>query len=243
MRQGHPEGRRSSPWLWRLQVAAAVAGLVLVGFWLAARVHAAVQSRRDLARFEAARGAAVTVAPIRAVDGAPAKAVDTSLWSDERIAGYQESLFHDFDVPMAVVRIPAVDIEVPVLPGTDEITLNRGVGWIETTARPGTDGNFAVAGHRDGFFRGLQDIELGDEIVVETFAGSRRYVIDDLTVVDPSDVAVLAPRDRPSVTLVTCYPFYFVGSAPQRFIVHASLKEKVTVMDNEKNGEPEDHSK
>jgi sortase A len=97
------------------------------------------------------------------------------------------------------------------------------VGWIEGTAAPGTDGNCAVAGHRDGFFRRLQDIELGDEIEVETLEGSRTYVVDDLTIVDPSNVAVLAERDLPSVTLVTCYPFYFVGSAPQRFIVHASF--------------------
>ena len=242
MRREQSEGRRSSPWLQRVQYAAAIAGLVLVGIWLAARVHATVQSRRDLARFEAVRNTVVTVAPIRAVDNPSAKPVDTTLWSEERVTGYQESLIQDFDLPMAVMRIPSVDIEVPVLPGTDDVTLNRGVGWIETTALPGTDGNFAVAGHRDGFFRGLKDIELGDEILVETIAGSQRYVIDDLTVVDPSDVSVLEPRDRPTVTLVTCYPFYFVGSAPQRFIVHASPKEEINTTDSEKNGESVDFS-
>ena len=113
-----------------------------------------------------------------------------------------------------------------MLPGTDDVTLNRGVGWIEGTAGPGSDGNFAVAGHRDGFFRSLKDIEIGDEISIEVLGGQLTYVVDELTVVDPTDVSVLNPRDTPSVTLVTCYPFYFVGSAPQRFIVHGSLIEE-----------------
>ena len=76
-------------------------------------------------------------------DGTP---VDTSLWAPGRVAGYRESLFEDFGVPLAVMRIPKLGLEVPVLPGTDDVTLNRGVGWIEGTAAPGSDGNFAVAG-------------------------------------------------------------------------------------------------
>ena len=240
MAQKRPEAHLSSPWLRRVQYVAAIAGLILVGIWFVARVHATVQSRRDLARFEAARGAALTVAPIQVIDHPSARPVDTTLWSDQRIAGYQGSLFSDFDLPMAVMRIPSVDIEVPVFPGTDDVTLNRGVGWIENTAFPGTDGNFAVAGHRDGFFRGLKDIELGAEIVVETIEGSRRYLIDDLTVVDPSEVSVLEPRDRPTVTLVTCYPFYFVGSAPQRFIVRGSLEQDVAAAKREALNRSED---
>jgi len=141
------------------------------------------------------------------------------------VAGYQETLFEEFDAPLAVLRIERLKIEVPVLPGTDEVTLNRGVGWIDGTAGPGSNGNFAVAGHRDGFFRSLKDIELGDDILVETLGGTHLYVVDDLTIVDPTDVWVLQPRATPTVTLVTCYPFYFAGSAPQRFIVRASLAE------------------
>lgn len=241
MARGNPI--RSMRWLRNVQYAAAIVGLALAGIWLAAKVHATIQSRRDLASFSAARKTAVVVNPLRSVDDAiPANPVDTTLWSDERIAGYQESLVQEFDLPLAVIRIPSVDIEVPVLPGTDDVTLNRGVGWIESTSLPGTDGNFAVAGHRDGFFRGLKDVELGTEIVVETIAGTHSYVIDDLTVVDPSDVWVLEPRDRPSVTLVTCYPFYFVGSAPQRFIVRASPKEEINTTSSVENGESRDDS-
>jgi sortase A len=200
--------------------------VLLVGIWLAAWVHGNVMSRRDLARFETARATHVEVSPMTQAEASPGAPVDTSLWANGRIEEYRESLLHDFGVPMAVMRIRKLEIEVPVLPGTDDLTLNRGVGWIEGTAAPGTDGNCAVAGHRDGFFRRLKDIELGDTIEVETLEGSRIYVVDDLTIVDPSDVSVLADRNLPSVTLVTCYPFYFVGSAPQRFIVRGSVSAR-----------------
>jgi sortase A len=88
---------------------------------------------------------------------------------------------------------------------------------------PGEDGNVGIAGHRDGFFRGLKDLRVGDSIELVTQTKTNTYIIDRLVIVDPSDVKVLARRPRTSVTLVTCYPFYFVGSAPQRYIVQASL--------------------
>lgn len=229
--ENHPSDPAKSPthsatWLKRVQYVAAVAGALLVGAWLVAWVHGSVLSRRDVARFEAVRSQRVMVRQIEPAEVRQHHPVETSLWSPERVEGYRESLFEDFDLPLAVLRVPAVDIEAPVLPGTDELTLNRGVGWIDGTASPGDHGNFAVAGHRDGFFRGLKDIQLGDEIEVETLVANFTYVIDNLTVVDPSDVWVLEPRDESSVTLVTCYPFYFVGSAPNRFIVQASLRAK-----------------
>ena len=226
MSGGKPQRSASSRGLRLVQYGTAIVGVLLVGIWFAAWVHGNVMSRRDLASFETARAARtvrVEVSPMAQAEAPSGAPVDTSLWADGRIDEYRESLLHDFGVPLAVMRIRKLEIEVPVLPGTDDLTLNRGVGWIQGTAAPGTDGNFAVAGHRDGFFRRLKDIELGDTIEVETLEGSRTYVVDDLTIVDPSNVSVLAERDLPSVTLVTCYPFYFVGSAPRRFIVRASL--------------------
>jgi len=219
----------SSRGLRLIQYGAAIVGVLLVGVWFTAWVHGNVMSRRDLVRFETARtarAAHVEVVPMAQAEAVPGAPVDTSLWADGRIEEYRESLLHDFGAPLAVMRIRKLEIEVPVLPGTDDLTLNRGVGWIEGTAAPGTDGNCAVAGHRDGFFRRLKDIELGDVIEVETLDGSQTYVVDDLTIVDPSNVSVLADRDLPSVTLVTCYPFYFVGSAPRRFIVRASVSSR-----------------
>jgi sortase A len=95
------------------------------------------------------------------------------------------------------------------------------LGHIEDTAPPGTDGNTGIAGHRDGFFRVLKDITEGDTIELQTLAGRETYRVERTWIVEPEDVSVLDPTPSRSLTLVTCYPFYFVGSAPQRFIVRA----------------------
>ena len=118
--------------------------------------------------------------------------------------------------------MPRLKIDVPVLEGTDDLTLNRGAGWIEGTARPGEPGNVALSAHRDGFFRALKDVAVGDEIVLETPRETTRYAVAWTKIVDPDDVSVLDETDGPAVTLVTCYPFYFVGSAPHRLIVRAT---------------------
>ena len=129
------------------------------------------------------------------------------------------------DVPLVVLRIARIHLVVPVLEGTSDVTLNRGVGHIEETAMPGTGGNSGIAGHRDGFFRGLKDVGLGDTIELETLQEKQIYRIDRAWIVDPEDVSVLDPTPEQSITLVTCYPFYFVGSAPQRYIVRAVRAE------------------
>lgn len=129
---------------------------------------------------------------------------------------------HGFnDLPIAVLRIPRLLLEVPVGFGTDESVLLRGAGWIEGTATPGTLGNVAIAAHRDSFFRGLKDVAVGDLIEIETLDRSDSYRVAELSIVAPTDVGVLADTGNAALTLVTCYPFYFVGHAPQRFIVRA----------------------
>ena len=110
-----------------------------------------------------------------------------------------------------------------MLEGTDDLTLNRGVGHIAGTALVGEDGNIGIAGHRDGFFRGLKNIRVGDRIDLEEPDRIKTYVVERLEIVDPENVSVLRSSSRPSLTLVTCYPFYFIGAAPRRFIVHAVL--------------------
>jgi sortase A len=151
--------------------------------------------------------------------------VDFTLWSIKRIQAYKDALAMKFEPPIAVLAIPRIGLEVPVFDGTDDLTLNRGAGKIEGTTRPGETGNMGIAGHRDGFFRTLKDIHVGDQ--VDVFAGRAKFVysVEDIVVVSPSDVSVLRPRRMTSLTLVTCYPFYFVGDAPKRYIVHASLVE------------------
>lgn len=153
----------------------------------------------------------------------PDPKVNFTLWSIKRVQAYKDSLALKVEPPLAVLSIPKVNIEVPVYTGTDDLTLNRGAGLIAGTSGLGEQGNIGIAAHRDGFFRGLKDINVGDRI--DLFTEQRKYVysVDDIVVVSPSDTSVLRSRSAPSLTLVTCYPFYFVGDAPQRYIVHASL--------------------
>jgi sortase A len=153
-----------------------------------------------------------------------AGSVDTHLWSPQRIRDYQQSLAGEAAPTLAVLRIPKIHLEVPVFDGTDDLTLNRGVGRIGGTARPGETGNLGIAGHRDGFFRGLKDVVIGDEIALDTRGATELYRVSEVTIVDPSDIGVLDPTTEASITLVTCYPFYFVGSAPMRYIVRATRR-------------------
>jgi sortase A len=120
---------------------------------------------------------------------------------------------------MGRLEIPSANVSVMVLDGTDDVTLDRAVGHIEGTAGPGESGNFGIAGHRDGFFRGLQHVQVGDEMSFASLDGLARYEIEAIDIVAPEAVEVLDPTDHASMTLVTCYPFYYVGSAPKRYIV------------------------
>ncbi len=126
---------------------------------------------------------------------------------------------------IAVLRIPRIKLEVPVADGTTKRVLLGGAGLVEGTATPGTTGNIAIAAHRDTFFRGLKDVVVGDLIELETLEGIDIYRISTLSIVEPSDIHVLADTGESVLTLVTCYPFYFVGNAPQRFIVRAVTAE------------------
>jgi sortase A len=191
------------------------AGVVLLAVWAVARLEGEAGRRAGLARFEAHR-AAVAPRSLKTPDR-----VDRRLWSEQRVRAYEAIRGQPLAPPLAVLRVPGAGIEVPVLPGTDEATLNRAVGWIDGTARPGEPGNVGIAGHRDGFFRGLKDLAVGDRITLETVQRTEEYVIEDITIVTPDEVAVLEPTRDPTLTLVTCYPFYFVGDAPKRFIVRA----------------------
>ena len=123
--------------------------------------------------------------------------------------------------PLGRIEIGAVGLTVMVLEGTDEGTLRRAVGHIRGTPLPGQRGNVALAGHRDTFFRGLRKIRVNDEITLTTLSGSYRYRVDSTKVVKPEETEVLEDDGDDILTLVTCYPFNFVGSAPRRFIVRA----------------------
>jgi sortase A len=205
----------------RIERLLLILGLLLIAIYVAAYVHRAILSRAELKRFRDLQGDQPVETAVRFPPGTQFK-LDVTLWSEKRIAAYEQSLTAHLDPPLAVLRISKVHLEVPVLDGTDDLTLNRGVGHIVGTDRPGEEGNIGIAGHRDGFFRVLKDVGPGDTIELVTPKGIVTYVVDQIVLVRPDDVSVLQPRSRPSLTLVTCYPFYFVGSAPQRYIVQAS---------------------
>ena len=195
-------------------LALGVAGLAWLGLF---HFRVATETKRELEHFAAARDLAVPAGTLASPAGTP----DQSLWSPVRVNAWREAVGEPVPAPLAVLRIPKIRLEVPVLSGTDDHTLDRAVGHIEDTAQPGADGNSGIAGHRDGFFRGLKDIIPGDVIELDTLQGKDVYRVERTWIVNPEDVSVLDPTSAPALTLVTCYPFYFVGSAPKRFIVRA----------------------
>jgi len=181
--------------------------IALAGFaWVGGVAH----SRSAIADFEQITEAAIPAA-------------DQRTWSEQRKAAYQHALSKEAGETLAILRIESAGIEVPVFDSTSKTALNRGSGHVAGTALPGTRGNTAIAGHRDGFFRGLKDISVGAEIELATLQGQQRFRVSEILIVDPLDVSVLSPTDETMITLITCYPFYFVGPAPERFIVRATL--------------------
>jgi sortase A len=227
-----PWRRWSKPvrWLERLLL---LVGLVLLAVFLTAHLHRAVMFYAETKSFERAkheatsrvteREAAANVAS-EETKVEPASDNTRSRSGRDQPGNAASTSRGRSDVPLAILRIPKINLAVPVLNGTDEITLNRGVGRIAGTAAPGEMGNIGIAGHRDSFFRQLKEINRGDLIELETTSSSEIYVVDRILVTDPDDISELQPRGAQSVTLVTCYPFHFVGPAPRRFIVQAFRK-------------------
>jgi LPXTG-site transpeptidase (sortase) family protein len=119
------------------------------------------------------------------------------------------------------IEVPRLGLAAPVRSGVDESTLKRAAGHVPYTPLPGQDGNVGIAAHRDKHFRKLRNVKVGDEIRFKTSYGEFTYRVDDLSVVMPENVEVLDPTEDRNLTLVTCYPFNYVGSAPKRFIVRA----------------------
>lgn len=130
--------------------------------------------------------------------------------------------------PVGRLEIPSIDLTAMIVEGDDARALRRGIGHIPGTALPGTSGNVGLSAHRDTFFRRVGRIRNGDTIWITTLNGRYRYLAESSAIVAPDESIVLHDVGRPALTLVTCYPFYYVGAAPKRFVVHASLVERVT---------------
>lgn len=199
-------------------------GVALLATFFLLRFEGERQREAGIAAFENAVGQELRIPgpaageEITAVVSAP----DQSLWTEKRIREYEESLAVAAAPPLAVMTVAKLGIQVPVYDGADDFNLNRGVARITGTATVDGDGNLGIAGHRDGFFRGLKDIAIGDKVELLTTRGPMSYAVSSIEIVEPTDVWVLAPTDDKTLTLVTCYPFYYVGHAPKRFIVKAT---------------------
>ncbi len=124
------------------------------------------------------------------------------------------------------VEVPRLHLSAIVFQGTEMSVLNHGVGHLDGSSLPGEPGNVVLAAHRDTFFRSLRDIQQGDVVTVTTESGRRAYTVASTEVVDPTETSVMDPTAKPTLTLITCYPFYYVGHAPKRFIVRALASQE-----------------
>lgn len=221
-------------WLWKgAEVGLFVAGMVLLAIFGAARLDSYLGSRAALKALAALDEAAEQAPPqehsrmeTASVEGMrPNEMAKTDFrdWDEGRVRAFKAGAAKHDGEPLAVLEIPSIHLLTPLFEGTDALTLNRGVGRIGGTAKPGETGNIGIAGHRDGFFRGLKDVKQGDTIELKLRDSMDVYTIERIQIVSPRDVSVLRPQRSPAVTLVTCYPFYFVGSAPQRYVLTGYL--------------------
>lgn len=144
-----------------------------------------------------------------------------ALWSPGRVKAYRAALQQGTPPTLAILRIPRLELEVPVHDGTTDAVLDLAAGRIEGTALPGSPGNVGIAAHRDSYFRVLKELKEGDALVLDTPVATEQYRVEWIRVTTPDDVSVIEPTSDPAVTLVGCFPFYHRGPAPKRFIVRA----------------------
>ncbi len=204
-------------WLRRAEIALWVIGVLLLGGALATVVRSSLYQARQERAFSASEAEAST-ATLR--HGAPPAAA----------ARTRPALAPGADpLVLGRIEIPRIGVSAIVREGDDDTTLAVAVGHIPGTARPGERGNVALAGHRDSFFRALRNIRVNDTVRFRTAGGQFEYRVDSTEVVEPRETRVLSSTGESVLTLVTCYPFGFLGRAPKRFIVHARLAPLRTV--------------
>ncbi|MEP4148239.1 MAG: class D sortase [Halioglobus sp.] len=200
-------------------------GLILTGFFAVQLAQGEVERQGAINAFEdqAMLAADDTPTPVNDPSFDDSGQPDMSLWAPGRVVDYQNSLGAELPPVMGVLEVPSVDLEVPIYQTASDLVMDRAAGVIDGMAYPHEGGNIGISGHRDGYFRVLKDVQVGDTIVLQTLEGEKRFKIDATTIVEKTDTTLLKDTRDQTVTLVTCYPFYFVGHAPQRFIVTASL--------------------
>ncbi len=226
----------SSRWLWAERALLAI-GIVCLGIFAWSWLDSRLVEIRETRRLEAALAAAPAV---------KSKASETDSFASfekgaEQVQQEETKEEKKAELPLPEsgelvgrLAIPRLGLTAIVLEGVDKKTLRRGAGHIPATALPQQqEGNVGIAAHRDSHFRELKDIREDDTIELTTLDGTFRYQVEWTKIVKPADVSVLEPTDEPALTLVTCYPFYYVGSAPERFIVRATRIPEVAVESQE----------
>lgn len=207
-----------------VELACWLLGTALIVAYFSATASLEIHRERGLELFAQARASQLQDQRmedrVTAIESKPLRDHQTATPSPvPAVAGSAKSL------PVAVLRMASVGLEVPVYPDVSELNLSRGAGWIDGTAAPNTGGNMAIAAHRDRHFGALEDIQIGDILELESLAGQSEFQVSRIVIVEPEDTSVLDDTTVATVTLVTCYPFHFIGSAPQRYIVQATAVE------------------
>jgi sortase A len=195
-------------------------GILALGYWASLSLDAKIYQTYQAWRFQQATENATPSAGKAEDGGKPLLSVPVR--EDLRIPrdSHKES---PENFPVGRIEIPKIGLSAMILEGTDESTLRRGVGHIRGTPLPGQPGNVAVAGHRDTLFRDLRNVRKQDQIILTTLENSFVYNVDLVEIVAPENTSVLRDSENRTLTLVTCFPFYYVGPAPKRFIVRAHL--------------------
>src|ERR1700677_694344 len=191
---GQTPKRWRTAWI-RVERLLLVAGLALLAVYGVARGESALAARAALKEFATLDSGGIASSEsgeekIASLVDADSGEVDFKSWDKGRVQAYQKRVSDQSSTPLAVLRISKIHLEVPVLDGTDTRTLNHAVGRISGTGWPGARGNIGIAGHRDGFFRGLKDVSVGDAIELRTLKETDTYVVDRIHIVSPDDVGV-----------------------------------------------------
>lgn len=195
-----------------------IAGAVLLLFCAFTYAHAAIHQSRQAAQLNSLRAQIQSRSGAGLLSGSPsASKFSGFFWNTEAADQLWAAT-----APLGILEIPRLQLSAVAEEGADTDTLDLSVGHVAKTAYPGLPGNSAFAAHRDTYFKNLEDIQIGDQINFKSLDHDYRYQVSSIQIVDGSDTSVLADTGQSTITLVTCYPFHYIGAAPKRFIVTAT---------------------
>lgn len=203
-------------------------GIALMLSFVYAKAHSSMSSELALQNFN--KQSAIEINKEITVKPSSSNSIENftlpnhTTWSQGRIDDYKSIISTTKKKAVAQLFIKDISLTVPIFESTDDEALNIGIGRVEGSGTINGDGNLVLAGHRDSFFRGLGNLSVGSIVELKTIKGDvNHYRVTNSFITTPNDVTVLDDSEQSELTLITCYPFYFIGSAPQRYIVKAKL--------------------